>query len=143
MISKRFSVGLVLRVALLTAAAMGFSLAFIQKGFPALSLLCGLAVVVLVFELYRYVSRTNQELARFLAAARYGDFSQRFHRPDSGAGFAPLAAELADIMQRLKESRQQQEEKNQEQQQEQNQEQQEIVVGHGELLWQMLTMMDI
>ena len=34
--------------------------------------------LALGLEIYHYITRTNRELTRFLAAARYADFGQRF-----------------------------------------------------------------
>src|SRR5690606_16188766 len=75
------------------------------------TLLLAVITVILLLELYRYISQTNTELVRFLDAVRYNDFSQRFQPIKTGAGFERLSEALDDIMQRFKSSRQQQEEK--------------------------------
>jgi nitrogen fixation/metabolism regulation signal transduction histidine kinase len=55
------------------------------------------------------VSRTNQEVTRFLDAARYADYGQRFNLGKMGAGFAELGDTFTDILERFRENRAQQE----------------------------------
>ena len=43
--------------------------------------------------LWRYIDRTNREVARFLDAARFGDFSQRFET-GGGSGFDEMGSSL-------------------------------------------------
>ncbi len=56
----------------------------------------------LIGELWRFVSRTNRELARFLDAARYADYSQRFDLAKEGAGFDVLGEAFTDIVERMR-----------------------------------------
>ncbi len=121
MVSNRFALMLVVRVVLLTITLIGLSAAFIAPGYYAVTLLMTLITTALVFELYRYVSNTNAELTRFLAAMRYDDFGQSFQavepykgkrqgkRQGNSAGFAQLGEAFSEIMQRFSHDRQQQE----------------------------------
>lgn len=110
MIFNRFASLLVLRVALITVTLVGMSVTFAATGYYIVTLLLALIAAVLLFELYRYVSKTNIELARFLDAVRNEDFSQRFQPSGSGAGFEQLSEVFGDIVRHFKLSRQQQEE---------------------------------
>ncbi|OUJ72268.1 sensor histidine kinase [Hymenobacter crusticola] len=78
MIFKRFDVGILIRLlglfALLYAAV---HYAHQSAYMPALFL--GFLIVGLGLELARYVTRSNQELASFLLAVKYRDFSQHFN----------------------------------------------------------------
>ena len=103
MIFKRFVVMLVLRLALTGAAMAGFVWLLIVPGFHSASALAGFALVALVAELWRFVSRTNREVARFLDAARYADYSQRFEFSRQGAGFQALGEAFTDILARMRE----------------------------------------
>lgn len=49
-----------------------------------------------------FISRTDQELSRFLDAARYADFSQKFDLHTLGAGFPELGDAFNGIMQRFR-----------------------------------------
>lgn len=107
---KYFGWLMMVRVALLTLTLVGFSAALTATGYYGITVLLAVLAVIEVFELYRYASKTNAELSRFLEAARYDDFAQRFQSVHQGAGFDQLADRLSDIMQRFNNTRQQQEE---------------------------------
>lgn len=70
----------------------------------ATSLLCLAAL-----ELWRFISKTNKELSRFLDAARYSDFSQRFNFSGTGAGFDELGEIFTSILENLRKLRSEQE----------------------------------
>jgi nitrogen fixation/metabolism regulation signal transduction histidine kinase len=59
----------------------------------------------LTWEVFRFVSKTNQEITRFLEAARYADFGQRFNLGRMGAGFGELGDTFTEILERFRESR--------------------------------------
>ena len=75
---KRFSVLLAIRLAVVFSGLITSGLLLITPGLYAATILSLLVSVGLIFEVYFFVSRTNQELTRFLDAARYADFGQRF-----------------------------------------------------------------
>lgn len=116
MISNRFALFMMIRVALLTIVLFVLGLAINASGYYALSLILGGSSIMLSMELYRYLNRTNVELTRFLDAVRYEDFGQNFQSlklsaSNSGANFENLAQAFNDIMLDFKTSRQKQEEK--------------------------------
>ena len=110
MVFNRFALFLVFRVILLTLALTGLSIALTNPGYYGVTLLLTLITVISVFELYHYVSKTNVELARFLDAARYGDFSQRFQLSRADAHFGQLYEVFTGTMEHFNASRRKQEE---------------------------------
>jgi nitrogen fixation/metabolism regulation signal transduction histidine kinase len=56
-------------------------------------------------ELWRYIQRTNRELARFLEALRLGDLSQSFSHRAAGSGFTEIGEALDQGIRRLREER--------------------------------------
>jgi nitrogen fixation/metabolism regulation signal transduction histidine kinase len=80
MIFKRFIVALIVRLLVAGAAMAATIWLYLLPGYHSAMALAGGALVLLIAELWRFVSRTNREVARFLDAARYADFSQEMRR---------------------------------------------------------------
>ncbi len=110
MVFKHFSFQIGLRIALLTLVLVGWSALFLVPGYPALRLLLTLIALYQLYDVFRFVTRTNADLARFLEAVRYADFGQRFDMRHMGAGFEELGGVFTDIVERFQVERNQQEE---------------------------------
>lgn len=106
---RQFSVLLAVRL-LIVGVTMALLIWFILKpGFAGATFIMAAIFLGTVAELWRHVYRTNKELTRFLNAARYADFSQRFEFEDIGAGFGPLGNAFSDILERFRSKRADQE----------------------------------
>jgi nitrogen fixation/metabolism regulation signal transduction histidine kinase len=106
---NRFSALLSLRLAIIMMALVALGYFILSPGFHAATLLSVGIVSLLTYEVFRFVSRTNQEISRFLDAARYADFGQRFNLGTMGAGFEDLGATFTDILERFRQQRTDQE----------------------------------
>jgi signal transduction histidine kinase len=73
-------------------------------------MLLGLAVVYQVISLILYVEKTNRELARFLLALRYQDFSLTFKDEKLGGSFSRLRQAFTEIMDSFRKIRMEKEE---------------------------------
>jgi nitrogen fixation/metabolism regulation signal transduction histidine kinase len=102
---RRFIIGLLWRVALLLITAFGFVYSLSVEGLGAARLLAGIICVAAVAGLWRYIQRTNVELARFVDAVRFGDLSQNFTHRHEGSGFGEFGEALEQGMRRLREER--------------------------------------
>ena len=96
MIFRRLEFGIAVRLLLLFATLCAavysvFYLAALQV-FSA-----GVIIAVQVWELARYVTRGNNELARFLLAVKNRDFSQRFSERHTNPAFRSLHASFNQI----------------------------------------------
>ncbi|WP_026376119.1 sensor histidine kinase [Aestuariibacter salexigens] len=102
---RRFSFLLAARILLLVLTCAGVIAVINLQGYVAVTILLSGLLTAQSLDIYRFVSKTNKELTRFLDAARYADFSQRFELKGVGAGFDELGATLTDILQRFHEVR--------------------------------------
>ena len=103
MIFRRFVVSLAVRLVVAGIAMAAFVWLLILPGYHSSMLLAGGAMALSVAEVWRYASRTNREVARFLDAARYEDYSQRFDFRNDGSGFRALGEAFTDILDRMRE----------------------------------------
>jgi two-component system nitrogen regulation sensor histidine kinase NtrY len=102
MVFRFFVVALLLRLVLVGAAMTLVIWLLLKPGYHSATLLASIVLALLVAELWRYVSRTNREMARFLDAVRFADYSQRFDFEKAGSGFADLGRTFTAIIDELR-----------------------------------------
>lgn len=100
---RRFFIGLLWRVGLLLLTAYGFVLSLSIEGLGAARVLAGFIFLAATAGLWRYIQRTNLELARFVEAVRFGDLSQNFTLMHEGSGFSEFGEALEEGIKRLRE----------------------------------------
>ena len=98
--SRRFEIGLAWRTLLVLAAIALFAAALVQPGLASARIVAALIAAVALSSLWRHVRRTNVELARFIEAVRFEDYTQRFHAL-GGGGFDQLGEVLDAAMRSL------------------------------------------
>ena len=101
MIYRRYSVFLAIRLIIIGAAIAVSLWLLLQPGLHSATIIALSIVAIAAAELWWFVGRTNREVARFLDAARYADYSQRFSLDDIGTGFGELGQVFTDILDRI------------------------------------------
>jgi two-component system nitrogen regulation sensor histidine kinase NtrY len=101
----RFVLGLAWRAAVVLIAAFGFAAAVATEGLGAARLLAAALSIGAIVELWRFIQRTNKELARYLEAVRLGDLSQSFSHRGEGSGFSEVGEALDQGIRALREER--------------------------------------
>ncbi|MBY8824102.1 sensor histidine kinase [Sphingomonas colocasiae] len=102
---RRFAIGLALRLALALAALALFAWSLLTPGLAAARIVAATLAMGAGIALWRYVRRTNLEVARFIDAVRFGDLQARFARPKAGSGFDILGEALDGGIRTLREER--------------------------------------
>ncbi|MDH3350163.1 MAG: ATP-binding protein [Gammaproteobacteria bacterium] len=109
MVYRRFAVVLAIRLVVVGLAIAAVVWLLLQPGHHGATVLAVGILVIFATELWWFISRTNREVVRFLDAARYADYSQRFSLEGIGAGFGELGETFTDILDRMYEQRADQE----------------------------------
>lgn len=107
---KKFSLLIIARSILAMLSLLVLAYFISQPGYHAASIILSATLAAQLYELVRFVTKTNAELVRFFEAARHADYSQRFDLSKLGAGFDELGQAFGDILKRLQQARHQQEE---------------------------------
>jgi two-component system, NtrC family, nitrogen regulation sensor histidine kinase NtrY len=102
---RRFASGLIARLFILLLMAFLFVQSLHVERLGAARLVAALLFVGATLSLWRYIQRTNVELARFIEAIRFGDLSHGFAHQHRGSGFEELAEALDHSIRRLRDER--------------------------------------
>lgn len=97
---KKFSLQLSIRLGAILALFIVIAFVLQQQGYFAVTtLLIGIAIMQCV-ALFKYTNKTNLEIARFLDALKYADFSQHFNFAHTGNGFEELGNSIEAVLQK-------------------------------------------
>ena len=95
---------------LLTATIFLAVYLFLNSDFIAAAIFTSLVGAYQVMALFRFVTRTNRDLARLLDSIKYSDFSQSFTNGLQGAGFEELTVAFSEVINEFKQTKMEKEE---------------------------------
>jgi two-component system nitrogen regulation sensor histidine kinase NtrY len=107
---KNFQLGVSLHTVLLSLLIFSFCFVLLKTNLYATLLIIGFLIILQIFTIIRYVTKTNRLLTRFFEAIKYSDFSQSFSPSGLGKVFIPLEQAVADVIQAFKKTRAEKEE---------------------------------
>lgn len=99
MVYKRFSVRVVTRIMLLLLNMIGIASIVVHSNWIFSLLILALIMIFQVYELLRFINKTNHDLARFFYAIRHSDYSINFSSAKFGSAFEELYDSFREIMQ--------------------------------------------
>ncbi|SFO75504.1 Histidine kinase-, DNA gyrase B-, and HSP90-like ATPase [Algoriphagus ornithinivorans] len=111
MVYKRFSIGISVRVILITLCLFTGVWLYFRQNLLLAPAVITLIILGLIVELIHYVNSVNQKLARFLDSIRYGDFSSSFTSDSKmGNSFKEVNFAFNEVMEVFKQTRAEKEE---------------------------------
>lgn len=102
MVSKRFSLLVIIRITLLMLTLTGLAFIFAKTELFFNQIILLSIVIIQVAELIRFITFTNRELAKLLLAIRYSDFSISFKGKKHGKSFQELQDAFVEIIEAFK-----------------------------------------
>ncbi|MEO1052714.1 MAG: ATP-binding protein [Bacteroidota bacterium] len=105
MIFRRFTFFVILRLLLIFANLVGLAVIFGDMRLFFNHIILLVILIAQVYELIRYVNKTNEELAKFLLAIKHSDFSINFSRAGLGKSFGHLYDSFTEIIAAYKEAK--------------------------------------
>ena len=102
---RHFKTFCALRVLAISATACLFFFLYFKQISIAVLIAVALAIPYQIQRLIRYVDKTNRDLARFLNAVRYEDFSQTFTGGARDSSFTALAEAFSGVTEEIKKAR--------------------------------------
>ncbi len=93
---KKFEWALLLRIVLLLALMSGIAFLIVKANYTGAGISC-LLLVFLVYDLFRFTNKSNEELQQFVESVHYRDFSRRFDEKHAPASLQPMRKGFNEI----------------------------------------------
>jgi len=110
MLFNNFRIQCLVRILLLTGTLVLFLLLLLSTEAYVTIFLIGLAAILQVYSLFRYVERTGRNLLRFMESIRQSDFARRFDVSPNDPPFGDLSVVLNEVMDKIQKARSEKEE---------------------------------
>lgn len=99
---NRFSILLVIRLALIFANLLTLALIFGRADLFFNQLILGIFLIIQVYEILYFVSRTNRDLAKFILAIKEADFTASFTGGPQDKSFIRLYGSFREILETIR-----------------------------------------
>ncbi|MBT3755253.1 MAG: ATP-binding protein [Candidatus Cloacimonetes bacterium] len=98
MVYKNFKVHTVVRIVLIILMILAVFISIYSFGFNVTPILLGTLIIFQVFDLIKYVQKTNRYLTSFLESIRYADFSRSFRLEGLGSAYDEMKDAFNDVI---------------------------------------------
>ena len=98
MIYKNFRVNAVIRIALITVSIFAFFYTWLNFDFFITPVLVALFILIQLFSLFKWVDKTNRDLASFLESIRFSEFTRSFQVEGMGSSFDELNRAFNEVI---------------------------------------------
>ncbi len=95
---KDFRIGVLAYVVTIVALSNALAYALLLTDWYVIPGLLVIALIAVAMLCYRYVTRTNRDLAKFLFALRHHDFNLQVAQSETGGGFKELRSEMEKVL---------------------------------------------
>jgi two-component system nitrogen regulation sensor histidine kinase NtrY len=96
MIYRNFRVNAIVRIILIAVTI--FLLFFTWRQFFITPVLIGVAIIIQLYALFKYVDKTNRDLSSFLESIRFSEFTRSFQIEGMGSSFDELNKAFNDVI---------------------------------------------
>jgi len=96
MIYRNFRVNAIIRILLIAVTI--FLLFFTWRQFFITPVLIGVAIFIQLYALFKYIDKTNRDLASFLESIRFSEFTRSFQVEGMGSSFDELNKAFNDVI---------------------------------------------
>ncbi|MFP4556699.1 MAG: sensor histidine kinase [Bacteroidales bacterium] len=98
MIYKNFRVNAITRLILITLTIFAFFFTWLNYEFFITPALIAVLIILQIYALFKYVDKTNRDLASFLESIRFSEFTRSFQVEGMGTSFDELSKAFNDVI---------------------------------------------
>ena len=110
MVYRNFRVNIVIRLVILSASIFALSYTWSNYNFFITPVIIGVFVSLQIYALFKYVDKTNRDLASFLESIRFSEFTRTFQVEGMGSSFDELSKAFNEVISDFQAVRSQKEE---------------------------------
>ena len=93
---RKFEWALLIRILLLLSLICGIAFLLVKQQYTIVAIGC-MVLIFLVFDLFRFTNKSNEELQQFVESVHYRDFSRRFDEKNAPASLQPMRKGFNEI----------------------------------------------